>query len=380
MSRPIIAAYHFPQWHPDPRNDRWHGPGWTEWALVRANPSRFPGHQPLQPAWGCHDESDPSQMAREIDLAADHGLDAFIFDTYWYEDGPFLDRAITEGFLRAPNRHRLRFACMWANHTWRNWHPCNATQHPWRDAAMLDGAVSSASWRRFAERIAGWMTDPGYLRLGGRPYFSIYQVRTFMQACGSLAAAADELAWFRALVRERTGVEPHLGAVWGRLGGLDLPDAEVYRRLGLESMTPYNCSDHHPIWEEAFPIADWAPVDAANRAAWRTTDPGSGLPYIPNLTTGWDSSARCCPSDAWQRRAYPWYPVLPDDAQRFGRELAALSDWFTAQPDALPMLTLNAWNEWTEGAVLLPTTAHGTALLEQVRKVFGVACPSVAQA
>ena len=128
---PIVAAYHFPQWHRDPRNDAWHGPGWTEWELVRANRARFPGHQPLMPAWGCHDEADPQQMAREIDLAADHGVDAFIFDTYWYEDGPFLDRALREGFLRAANRGRMRFACMWANHAWRNWHPCSATQHPW---------------------------------------------------------------------------------------------------------------------------------------------------------------------------------------------------------------------------------------------------------
>ncbi len=368
--RPIVAAYHFPQWHRDPRNDAWHGPGWTEWELVRANRARFPGHQPLMPAWGCHDEADPQQMAREIDLAADHGVEAFIFDTYWYEDGPFLDRALRDGFLRAANRGRMRFACMWANHAWRNWHPCSATQHPWRDALLLEGTVSIASWRRFAEQLAAWMGDPLYLRLAGRPYFSIYQVRTFIQSCGSPAAAAAELAWFRGLVRGRLGVEPHLGAVWGKLGGLDLPEAQIYRMLGLDSITPYNCSDHHPIWESPFPVAPWAEVDAANRAAWRTVDAGSGLPYIPNLTTGWDSSARCCPTDAWQRRSYPWYPVLPGDAERFRGELIAARTWFADHPAAVPMLTLNAWNEWTEGAVLLPTTAAGTALLDQVAAVF----------
>jgi hypothetical protein len=371
MPRPLVLAYHFPQWHRDPRNDRWHGAGWTEWDLVLANPTRFPGHRPLRPAWGPHDEADPAWMAREIDLAADHGVDGFIVDTYWYEDGGFLDRAITDGLLRAANRDRIRFCCMWANHTWRNWHPCQATQHPWRDAPLLEGAVSIAAWRRFAERITGWMELPHYLRVDGRPYFSIYQTKTFVRACGSLAAAADELGWFRDLVRQRIGVAPHLGAVWGALGGLDLPPGEIYEKLGLESITPYNCSDHHPIWEESFPIADWTDADRANRSAWTVRDAGSGLPYIPNLTTGWDSSARCAATDRWERRMYPWYPVLPDDPARFRRELEAVRDHLAAHPEAIQMVTLNAWNEWTEGAVLLPTTDRGTALLEQVRAVFG---------
>ena len=372
MARPLILAYHFPQWHRDPRNDRWHGEGWTEWELVRANPVRFPGHRPLRPAWGEHDEADQVWMAKEIDLAADHGVDGFIFDTYWYEDGGFLDRVITDGFLRAANRGRVQFCCMWANHTWRNWHPCQSTQHPWRDAALLEGAISIPAWRRFAERVAGWMADPGYVRLDGRPYFSIYQMKTFLQTCGGLDGAVAELAWFRSLVCERLGVAPHLGAVWGTIGGVDLPMGEMVQRLGLDSITPYNCCDHFPIWDAPFPVADWASCDAGNRAARCVRDAASGLPYIPNLTTGWDSSARCTTTDAWVRRAYPWYPVLPDDPDRFRVELEGMRDWFAAHPDALPMFTLNAWNEWTEGAVLLPTTDRGTALLEQVRAVFGV--------
>jgi hypothetical protein len=40
-----VAAYYFPQFHPDRRNDGWHGAGWTEWEIVRRGEPRFPGHE-----------------------------------------------------------------------------------------------------------------------------------------------------------------------------------------------------------------------------------------------------------------------------------------------------------------------------------------------
>ena len=59
--------------------------------MKRAEP-RFPGHaQPKVPLWGYEDEADPRVMARKIDAAANCGLNHFIFDWYWYDDGPYLE-------------------------------------------------------------------------------------------------------------------------------------------------------------------------------------------------------------------------------------------------------------------------------------------------
>ncbi|MCP4641009.1 MAG: family 78 glycoside hydrolase catalytic domain, partial [bacterium] len=74
-----VACYYFPNYHPDARNAKIHGEGWDEWELVKAAKPRFDGHhQPNVPLWGYEDESDPAAMAKKIDAAADHGIDAFI--------------------------------------------------------------------------------------------------------------------------------------------------------------------------------------------------------------------------------------------------------------------------------------------------------------
>src|SRR5512135_1016411 len=66
-----VACYYFPNYHVDPRNEKQHGPGWTEWELVKRAEPRFEGHhQPNVPLWGYTDEADPAVMAKKIDAAA----------------------------------------------------------------------------------------------------------------------------------------------------------------------------------------------------------------------------------------------------------------------------------------------------------------------
>lgn len=164
-----IAAYYFPNYHVDPLNEKWHGKGWTEWELVKAARPRFPGHrQPKVPVWGYEDEADPGVMAKKIDAAADHGVDCFIFDWYWYDDhGAYLHRALEEGFLRAPNNDRLKFAIMWANHDWLDIQPAQRNR-PYN--VLAKGAVTPETFQAVLERVKAYLDRTGLTP----PMFTVY--------------------------------------------------------------------------------------------------------------------------------------------------------------------------------------------------------------
>lgn len=119
-----VACYTFPHFHRSAYNDRLLGPGWTEYVLMRGCRPWFPGHnQPRTPMLGELDERLPSTWDVYFDLAKQHGVDAFIFDWYWYGGGPALHEALEEGFLGSARRDGVQFAVMWTNHPWAYWFP-----------------------------------------------------------------------------------------------------------------------------------------------------------------------------------------------------------------------------------------------------------------
>lgn len=170
-----FAAYYFPNFHPDPRHTDVHGPGWTEWELLKQATPRFPGHrQPRTPMWGYENEADPTVMQKKIRCAWEHGLDAFIFDWYFYQDGLFLQQALERGFMPAADGTTLRFALMWANHNWNDIHPW-AAGTPFR--TLYPGRLDDDSFDRMCDcLIERYFPHPAYWRLHGKLYFSVYNL------------------------------------------------------------------------------------------------------------------------------------------------------------------------------------------------------------
>jgi hypothetical protein len=366
-----IAAYYFPNYHADKRNEEYRGPGWTEWELMKCARPRFEGHrQPKIPAWGYEDEADPQVMAKKIDTAAAYGIDAFVFDWYWY-DGAFLERALKEGYLNAPNKEKIKFAIMWANHDWHDRHPTGYmnTLDPrklylWSSKADSIGFV----WDYLIEN---YFTRPEYWYVDGKPYFSIYSINRFIQQMGGIQETQKVLNLLRekAIKAGLPGI--HINAVWFdnlTLQKFCINNGEGYDIAGFDSYTSYNSVGTTKVWQEEFPIVDFKQASDEYIELSKTFFEKLSKPYFPVASVGWDSSPRTIQSEIYRPGGYPFMPVMESNPDELLNLLEALKLQLANVPKQEQIIFINAWNEWTEGAYLEPDTYWGYKLLEKVKE------------
>ena len=354
---PAVVAYYFPCWHRLPEQN---GEGFGEWPSIAKAKPRFEGHrQPSRPLWGVEDEADPKVMAKKIDAAADHGLSAFVFCWYYYEQGEYLERAVNEGYLKAANKSRLPFALMWAN--------ADVATQPVRK-----GAVTREVFDRMTDLlVTRYFKDPAYWRVNRCCYFSIYQPMTFIKGLSGVAEARAALDDFRRKANAAGCGPLHLNLVDYEL--VKQSDAmKPVRDLGADSVTSYVWLHDPAAWEAfRFPATDFDAVKNAYFATWDKWWVHTGV-HFPNVTMGWDPTPRLPPGQAHTGAAgYPDTPVMINNTPaHFKAALLEAQARARKLPPGQRIVTIYAWNEWTEGGYLEPEARTGMGYLEAVRDVF----------
>lgn len=377
-----VAVYYFPNYHPDSINDRWHGKGWTEWEVVKAAKPRFPGHeQPKIPSWGYYDESDPKWAEKEIDLAANNNIDCFIYDWYWYsKTGQYLQEGLEKGFLKAKNRNRMKFALMWANHDWLNIQPATYDNNR---VKLTEGKVSMALWDTISTFIVEkYFKQPNYWKIDGKPYFSIYEIATFINGLGGIDQAKQAIALLDKKTKDAGFPGVHLNIMsWmvndrvaRAIVGEHAPKsaAEMLDDLSAASVSTYTYIHHLDFSKLGFPTVPYQTAFDLNKKYWNDfTKLYPKVLYTPNVSMGWDPSPRCIQSDKFQEKDYPWTPVLTGNTpEAFKHALQDAKDFLDRYNPKHKIVVLNSWNEWTEGSYLAPEQRYGTKYLEAIKAVF----------
>jgi hypothetical protein len=370
--RPDIVAIYYPHWHQYDHGVSWKGEGWTEWLEMNAATPRFVGHQqPKKSCLGNFDESDPKCVVKEIDLAADHGIDVFLYDWYWYSGVKNMEEALEQGFLRAPNRIRMRFALMWANHDRSDEFypefskPRNVwlrSHHSPRDLARVIDYC-----------IAHYFREPNYWRVDGGLFFSIYESDEFVKQLGGPQET-------RTLLKEmdfrlqKAGLPPvHWNAMAAR------PEtAELVKVAGFRSTSTYILNTYSMPASKRRPDFTYRYQDLmeTHRSHWATMTAASPLVNLPVVSMGWDPTPRCRQDFPWPypRVEYPYNPIVVGNTPPLYEQLLSDAAKHCRRDAHQPFaILLNAWNEWTEGAYLLPEERTGAAYLEAIKRVFGVA-------
>ncbi|MGZ3390360.1 MAG: alpha-L-fucosidase [Isosphaeraceae bacterium] len=85
-----------------------------------------------------------------------------------------------------------------------------------------------------------------------------------------------------------------------------------------------------------------------------------GISYFPNVSMGWDSSPRANQADKFGNFGYPFTNTISGNTpERFREALEIAHKRLLARKSGPRVLTVNSWNEWTEGSYIEPDTVHG---------------------
>jgi hypothetical protein len=239
-----IAAYVWPGYTGDePRIKMFWPEGMGEWQSVKNAVSKFPGHSwPRRPLWGYVNEADLYVMEMEIEAATDHGVNVFIYDWYWFDKRPFVEKCLDNGFLKAKNHNKMKFYLMWANHSWNHVYDIRLSGGP--ENIIWDGAVDRKEFERICPHvIEKYLKHPAYYQIEGKPVFMIYDIDNLMRGLGGIEGTVFAFEWFRneCVKSGLKGLHMQL-AKWGtgqihNLSGIDgkrsIASGELAEKLGM---------------------------------------------------------------------------------------------------------------------------------------------------
>lgn len=378
----IIANY-LPQFHPIPENDKFWGPGFTEWTNVAKAKPLFKGHyQPRIPAdLGFYDLRLPETRELQAQLAHEAGIEGFCYWHYWFGNGKrLLNRPFDE--VVASGKPDFPFCLAWANHDW-----ATAT---WKKG-MKDGMIAKQLYLGKEDNMQHFNTmlpafrDKRYIRIDGKLLFLIYDPYRFIHvedfmSCWRRLACENHLGDFHFVAMcnsTNTRVRlPEGGVGAGRVQPDLKSSAKVYNdmlSLGFDGINSFGKSR-----------AEMLVAGKYKRAIlFKLHEKFSFLPTLkynyPEVTEHFFA-----PEDAWEN-VYP--SIMPgwDRTPRTGDQEGVyvnstplhfqhhIEQALEVIKNKLPehrILFLRSWNEWAEGNYVEPDEKYGHGFLDAIRKAI----------
>ncbi len=334
-----LIAFFLPQFHPIPENDRWWGPGFTEWTNVTRAGPLFPGHyQPHLPAdLGFYDLRLRETRAAQADLARRYGISAFCWYHYWFHGTRLLSEPFDD--VLESGQPDFPFALCWANEPWsRRW-------DGGENDVLQPQAYSVDDDRNHIRALLPALADSRAFTVEDRPLFAVYRADQLPEPSRTVEVWREEVARAGLPGVHLVAVETGWDAGWDATEvGFDAkvlfqPQFSLLRKvprrdIGAEQPEVYD-------YESAWPRLADAPEVAYRRY-------GTVFPM-------WDNTPR---------RGAAGLVVHGSTPEHYQAWLQVAIERAARESPQHRIVFLNAWNEWSEGCHLEPDSRHGTGYLE----------------
>lgn len=355
---PRLVAVYLPQFHKIPLNEKSWGKGFTEWTNVSSATPGFVGQQqPILPAdLGFYDLDRPEKIKEQIDLAKKYGIHAFMFYYYWFSGEKIMNTPI-DTFVEHKEWDFNLMIC-WANENWtKRWDGMD-------NDIIIGQKYNDDDPINFIKDVAHILNDDRYMQIDGKPILAVYRPST-------IANIDEYAAIWREYFKETYGKELYL------IVGNNHTDSDP-RAYGFDAL--YDFSPGSVIWDGA--ASKFADVKEEEYES-KKLDPNFFGSIVDYRNIALDGRL-----DAIDRYDFPTFQaVLPhwdNHARKKGKHTHALvnstpeayATWLdrvigkAVKKQKSPVVFLNAWNEWAEGAMLEPTLHLGHANLLRTAEVL----------
>jgi hypothetical protein len=311
-------------------------PGWDNMAkwdpIRRTAPER-------KPVLGWYDEGNPECVDWQIKWAVEHGIKFFLVDWYWSAGSRHLEHWV-KAFQKARYRGYLKWAMMWANHNAPNTH------------SEEDQRAVTQFW------LDNYFNTPEYYRIDDMPVVMIWSVGNMDRDMAGKGGAKRLLDISQEMVRAAGYKGIYFIAMKWPEAGTDPAIIKPLAEDGFSMTSIYHYMDSGGKAEDPrrFPFKLCAEATYPFFRAWYEADI---LPFLPNLSTGWDSRPwHGDRSTVIYGRTVDLFRDICRDAKRF------------ADATGVKRMTLAPLNEWGEGSYAEPCKEFGFGMYDAVRDTF----------
>lgn len=358
--QPLVVALYLPQYYETSYNNEWWGKGYTEWVACKKARPLFKGHQqpriPLNKNY--YDLSIKENIKWQMGVAKQGGVDGFAIYQYYSCGNKLLD--VPTEIIRDNPDLDLPFYLFWANESWRKMWFGQDKKIVWEQKYGNEDDC-----RRHFQYCLPYFKDERYIRIDDMPVYAVYNawdipnVERFIEIWNEEAnkAGLKGIYFIKALGRRD---QRELGAF----------SASVTREPN------YSFAFGETFFEKLQRVSHSRIVEWLNREILMPRGKG-----IVNTTASYDAmwkkllsqecNDRTCLGafvdwDNSPRRGYNSIIMKGASPEKFGKYMSLLLQ--KAQRANVPMIVINAWNEWAEGAYLEPDEEYGMAYLEALKK------------
>ncbi len=374
-----VIAFYLPQYHPIPENDKWWGPGFTEWNnVVKAKPL-FRGHyQPRLPAdLGFYDLRLPEVRQQQANLAREAGIEGFCYYHYWFGNGKqLLQRPFDE--VLASGEPDLPFCLCWANHDWTN--------KTWQKGMSIksDSNIMTMHYdfedhkKHFFHLLPAFM-DKRYITVDGKPLFVIWAPKDFPQI-------TEFIAFWKKLAEENGLSGIHFVGYTSNASGrsvsgkklslwADNEAAEHYNEIlnmGFDAVISMGLYRGQALGNGKFKmlayfLSNKLPIQILYKADYEKVmkhyyvDEDGWENVYPTLMPQWDRTPRAGTNT---------YPLINSTPEKFQKSIETVLKIIEKKHPEHKLLFLKSWNEWGEGNYVEPDQKYGHGYLRAIRNAI----------